>query len=423
MLNLSKVYKALEAKRALIENYSSQNLSNLKRLFALCEKLNEINHENFNKFIEASNDSFSGAIATEELTARGLVIETIDQNFDVKAWKEQILKDRITFATDGSQIEPDKNLNLFLGAVQCGWFINFHNAEQAPIKDVEFEIILAEEPSEESDKELRQEIAFQRFDKEIRTLARLIEEYGGANLPAKSSPSPLDRGNQILKSPLACQGEGVGGEVTITERGKLPIAFFDGSLTLSFVKEAKWKRRYTESVNYLISKSFEYKVPVVGFIDTSLASNLTKSLQVAFDSTSNIKISDAAFLGKFLSNWGSRSAFFKYYEKTENSVSESQIGFVYLKNSSRKNKPSRVELPLWVYEEDLLDEVLSVVLAESLVGNGYPYPIEVADSIAVLQKPERELFYELVGKRTEQEISLSSKQNSKNIRRRPKIVV
>ncbi|HEY9886491.1 MAG TPA: hypothetical protein V6C96_04445, partial [Vampirovibrionales bacterium] len=60
--------------------------------------------------------------------------------------------------------------------------------------------------------------------------------------------------------------------------------------------------------------------------------------------------------------------------------------------------------------------------AESLVGNGFPYPIEVADSVAVIQKVEKELFIETYEKKFQKDgqSNLSFKQKSKNLRRKAK---
>jgi hypothetical protein len=38
---------------------------------------------------------------------------------------------------------------------------------------------------------------------------------------------------------------------------------------------------------------------------------------------------------------------------------------------------------------------MDIVRAETVVGNGYPYPLETADAVAVLTMEDRERFYEL----------------------------
>lgn len=380
MLNLSKIQQALDAKASFIELMQEHNNLAFKNYLKNFEKLNEIDPSVFNAKIEAYSEEFSGVLATDELK-KGIKHICLEKQLicseEANLWKKQVLEDRITFAVDGSQIEPDKNWNLIFGAVQIGWFINFHNSEINPQKNLEFEIVF----SGLQEYELRQEINFKRFEKEVYILADLIKK------------------------------------VSKLEYKKLPIAFFDGSLTLSFIKDEKIKQKYLEAVNFLLQTSEQAQIPVIGYIDTSLAKNLTKSLEIAFElSEKNKYISDASLIAHFLTNWSERSAFFEYLE-------QSNIGFCYLKNSSSKTKPARLEIPLWVYKQGLINEVANVVLAESLVGNGFPYPIEVADSIAVIQNAEKEKFYEFVEKKINLQIGKSAKLKSKTIRRKPTIII
>lgn len=75
-------------------------------------------------------------------------------------------------------------------------------------------------------------------------------------------------------------------------------------------------------------------------------------------------------------------------------------------------------MPTWVYEQEgLLEEIIEVVMAESLVGNGYPYPIEVADSVAAIRHSEKEIFYNHLQKYLPVNLQKSSKNISKSNRR------
>ena len=69
-----------------------------------------------------------------------------------------------------------------------------------------------------------------------------------------------------------------------------------------------------------------------------------------------------------------------------------EIGFVYLKTTGDA-PPSRIDLPMWVYERGLLDDVMNIIRGEIIVGNGYPYVIEAADATAVIGAQDRETFY------------------------------
>jgi hypothetical protein len=79
------------------------------------------------------------------------------------------------------------------------------------------------------------------------------------------------------------------------------------------------------------------------------------------------------------------------------------IGFLYMKTAGDA-PPSRLDVPMWVYERGLLDYVVDTVRAEVIVGNGYPYPIEAADATAVLTSRDREMFYSIF-----QEFALSER--------------
>ncbi len=81
---------------------------------------------------------------------------------------------------------------------------------------------------------------------------------------------------------------------------------------------------------------------------------------------------------------------------------------------------ARVEFPYWVTEEtDWVDLVCAVLLKECEKGNGYPMVLAEAHEQAVIRAPEREAFYELIGRhlwRSGLPMGQSRKQTSK---RRP----
>jgi hypothetical protein len=67
------------------------------------------------------------------------------------------------------------------------------------------------------------------------------------------------------------------------------------------------------------------------------------------------------------------------------------VGFVYLQTTG-EGAPARLDIPAWVYEKGLIDEVVDTVRAECVVGNGYPYALETADAAAVITQSDREQF-------------------------------
>ncbi len=72
-------------------------------------------------------------------------------------------------------------------------------------------------------------------------------------------------------------------------------------------------------------------------------------------------------------------------------TNKSIVGFTYLQTTS-DSAPARLDIPSWVYEAELLHEVLDVVRAECVIGLGYPYALETADQTAVITMRDREVF-------------------------------
>ena len=113
-------------------------------------------------------------------------------------------------------------------------------------------------------------------------------------------------------------------------------------------------------------------------------------------------LTDAALLGLRM-KWGDRTPIFQcdrgkglgrpgvlgsYEEQAD------KIVFTYLKTCERK--PARLEMPRWIVEDGIHEKVLNYVRAEVIVGAGYPYAIETADQVAVIQGQDRQQFYRLL---------------------------
>jgi hypothetical protein len=388
MLSINKISKALEKKQVEISDLQNDN----KKSFDLYNKyLNQIilerqTSEKFNEKLNNNIQNFIGAEATKELNS-GLIKSNyayLNSQDKVNKWKEDILKDRIIVAVDGSQVYSDKNIELFLGAIQIGWFINYHNKNLEAEKDFDFDFIL---PDKDLDNyELKELINTKRTEAEINKLIEIIKK--------------LSKEKFIKK----------------------PLLFFDGSFTGSFEKSASKKAIYLNHIKNLLETSEKYKIPVVAYIDTSLAYNIINSLSLNFNENKKTKLSDAGLLKKFLNKWGDRSAFFKYKDSNNSNILEN-IAFSYIKNSSSKSTPSRIEIPTWILEDNLQDEIINIIMAESLIGNGYPYCIEVADSICVIQTKEKEVLYKFLNNNNILSFNLqnSNKNKSKSKRRSSKI--
>ncbi len=285
---------------------------------------------------------------------------------EARQWAYETLLGRTTFAADGSQILPSKDYSLPVAAVQVGWFENPHQPGVPYAKDLAFEILTPAEVMVRtgSDTEFSEQIVHrQRYRMECEALKRLMRAAAQRGFTAD----------------------------------KPPVAFFDSLLIISFAELLPPEQRefYVAEIVALLDTSRQTGIPLVGYVDTSLARDLVNLLQTVFALEDSPQISDAPLLATRL-KWGDRTTLFRsarrgiledYGERWRR-----EIGFIYLQTSSDA-PPSRLDLPMWVYEQGLLDYLVDTVRGEIIVGNGYPYVIESADQTAVLTTRDREVFY------------------------------
>ncbi|HKP85595.1 MAG TPA: DNA double-strand break repair nuclease NurA, partial [Blastocatellia bacterium] len=203
-----------------------------------------------------------------------------------------------------------------------------------------------------------------------------------------------------------------------------PVVFFDSLLVISFAEllPDEQRERYVADIVSLLETSRKTGIPVIGYIDTSFARDFVNMLQAAFGLPSAQRVHDAALLAPLM-KWGDRTALFRCARRgildSYGDEWRRDVAFIYLKTSSDA-PPSRVDLPLWVYERGLLDYVADVVRGEVIVGNGYPYAIEAADQTAAISAHDREMFYAIFQEFAERErlgLSIARKAISKAHRR------
>ena len=343
-----------------------------------------------------------GALPTREFAAaphlRLDFATAFAHHADARAWASEVLLGHTTVAADGSQILPNDELSIPVAAVQVAWFTNAHTREGRYVKDLAFELLPPEALLLELRGERRfseQAVSFHRFRLEVETLCRLMQELAAA-----------------------------------VPRGPLPLVFFDSSIVISFAEQLhdELGQQYINVVLELLRCSEKTGVPVVGYVDCSHARDLTKLLSVCFQLGEAARLHDAQLLGAQMA-WGARSPFFVCARGSSRNNQKSvldgfaeyrrSIGFVYLKTNAGA-PPARLEIPCWVYEQGLLDEVLDLVRAEVIVGNGYPYALETADAAAVLSGRDREVFYLLFQRFAEEQgikLRVSPKTASKARRR------
>ncbi|MEW6732541.1 MAG: DNA double-strand break repair nuclease NurA [Acidobacteriota bacterium] len=336
-----------------------------------------------------------GAIPAAEFNqAEAMVVrfrEDWSSHEAARRWAYQTLLARPTFAADGSQIMPAKELSIPVAAVQIAWFENPHTPDGRYTKDTRFEVLTPDQLliGRTPERQLSEQMVnLRRFQLEIETLC-----------------SYMERQAHKLSSDI-----------------KPPLVFFDSSMVISFAE--RWhedqRKLFLQPVIKLLDTAQETGIPVVGYVDTTYACDLAVMLKYFF--VLDIKRSPVhdAYLFRNM-RWGDRTIFFTCARAgllDEFGAHQRGVGFVYLK--ANQGLPARLDIPLWVYQRGLLDYVIDVVRAEIVVGTGYPYALATADAAAVISAQDREFFNAIFQQfitRENIDLQLSQKLRSKGYRR------
>lgn len=345
--------------------------------------------------------------------------EQFEHHQQARAWAER-LRGITTLAVDGSQLPPWRDASLPVGLIQVGLFENPHDSAQRYVKDVLVEILSPADLAEGEDMShaaasgqngagagqgglaqkrtphesfaySEQMVHLRRFELETQTLVNWMRRY--AERPAET-------------------------------RAAFPLVFYDGSLVVSFALTMPpiYRERYISAALSLLDASQSCRVPLIGYIDTSFARDVTTLLGRLFEQLPETKHLHDALLWQGVLEWGDRTpAFISARGDVLGSYGRfhEQVAFVYMQTVSHR-PPARLEFPRWMLDEGILDAVLDVVRAEVIAGNGYPYAIEAADAVAVISLRDREEFYRLFqdfAARNDLGLSFSSKALSKSRRR------
>ncbi len=377
MLDREKVIVALEQKAAQFEGYAGDLRRHRDSLQARLEKLQEKSYQELSQFLDLLGDTPMGALPTSEWDqAENLCLPFGHQwanHEEARAWALEVLTGRPVAAVDGSQLPPDKDFNIPVGAVQIGWFINPHESGVPYTKDVAFEVLgpaeLVEDVEEAVDDRIipNWRVNQERFTRECEQLCKIMADYEGVPLRSR------------------------------------PLCFFDGSLIISFATQLRPERLgpYLNAVLDLLECSRKYEAPLVAFVDRSYSHDFVTLLDrvVGAQDGEKLRLSDAGLFSTLLPNWGDRSPLF-YCDREDTFNRQNRpsfyndVAFTYVR-LTRDRVPARIEMPYWMVEAGLVDDVLDLVRAECVVGNGYPYAIETADALAVISHADRERFYGL----------------------------
>ncbi len=340
-----------------------------------------------------------GGVPSEEIERHGSLVFEFEydwQNHEqAREWAADVLAGRTTFAADGSQIFAGRETTLPVAAIQVGWFENPHDASKPYEKNARFEVLSPEDLIAGDDEPLNPEtrVGERRFHAEVRRAAEFLSKAKGWR-----------------------------------ERGeRMPLAFFDGTLLVSFaLPRTSIQESFIQAMVNLVRHSRECEVPIVGYVDRSFARDLL-SLAETYSPAGKPEqknLFDASVLQSAIVSWGGRTGFFYSRRKglgafEDSSTGRPTVGFVYLRTTAN-SVPVRLDVPAWIFEAGLLDEIVDVVRAECVIGVGYPYALETADQTAVISTRDREVFVRALqdfANREKLEFNISRKNESKGRRR------
>ncbi len=398
-----------------IKNLENQDLreENHNRLESTY-KLFEIAKENYEKLITrlAETKSLSGAnfyFATPELLSKDETLDTLHNS------KEKFSTPHITIATDGSQINP--SAHEFSGAS----LINI-GLVGIPYFDSSIPVTLSSEPTvynsldkifQTTSSDFVQDedlIAYERTLKELEELVKLAKKY-----------------SSYYKLPIVAL---VDGTLIHWHIDKFPDIYIQ-----QFIK------RFSDSILEL--KSMD--IPVVSFLSNSRSNELINMLRIfkcPFEPVnckkhcSNIEsknlpcnptleykpVFDRRLIEKRFTIEkaviGTRTILFKSNSMILNHYPEDlKIYFFYINTGT---ETARVELPAYIVNnEKLLDLTHNAIALQCKAGFGYPITLSEAHLLAVVNKTDRQVFYNLLKEqmlsKKDTKVRLSNKELKKRI--------
>jgi len=306
------------------------------------------------------------------------------------------LPDRVTIlAADGSQIAPDRHLEVDYCLINVGAIQMVHGDHHPPVTTTDSRLLYDEDLYSTYGKITEESIAIQRDLNERKILADL----------ARTAPAPI-------------------------------ITFTDGPMELWGVKEGDRAGDYRQSLDAYKSSLQELNklgAAAAGYVDKPAADLVVRLLEVMATLESELPdiktrhplrgVTDVELYTEILQP-GERSAVFAIQSKSAGFYQgQLALHFFYL-NVGRAGKPwlARVEIPAWVAARDeMLDQLHSVLVHQSQIlgARPYPYLLHRAHEAAVVSLPEKDqvtqmIIYEM-RKQGVTVGQISSKQSAKNL--------
>jgi hypothetical protein len=394
MLVKEKIAQVLEERREAFSRAVADAAKQQERYLEALDQLSRLSSADIGERL--GDEPWPGARPTPELDDRGLVVrfaEHWNSAQEARAWALERLHGISTVAVDGSQIPASKEFGVPVSLVQVAWFENPHDSGQPYRKDVCHELVT---PGDRED------------------------EIEASTLWVSFAESKLNQRRFALEMRVAVE------RIHAIQGDPPPVVLVDGSFVLSFIGRMAPQARsaYLEALFGLLNASRECRVPVLGYVDLSFASDLLTMLSQLFDLSAG-NLFDARVLAQRMDSFDRTAAFqcargdvLPHYQTPEQDHSK-ELCFLYLK-TGHDRLPARIDFPRWILEAGLLDQVIDAVRAEVVVGSGYPYALETADAAAVLTAEDRMSFFRLFhefAKSSGIELSVPGKSISKLHRR------
>lgn len=396
MLRREKVVAALEAKRTQFEGYQNEQRSQGDLRNRMLESFLKLSIDEIATRLAEREQPWPGALPTPELEqSAGLCMpfgRRWNSHQEARDWALETVRGKPIAAVDGSQIAPTKEISVPVGAVQIGWYVNFHAPGGRYEKDVSFEVLPPQEliDGDSGDGEFPDwRVNQRRFVAECERLCWLVARFASA------------------------------------PEEERPLCLFDGSFIISFAGQMRPHRAepYLRAVRVMLTVSEENRTPLVGFVDSSSSRDVVMLVNTVVGPP-NMSLTDGGLLSSLLPNWGDRSPLFvcaRNDQLSNHGYADfyKEVAFSYIRLATDR-PPARLEMPRWLVDSGRVDEIIDMIRAECVIGSGYPYAAESADAVAVLQQGDRERFYALLQQFAEREgmpFNVSRKSVSKQNRR------
>lgn len=383
-LDFTATYRELQKKK---NNFKKFNKDLSEEFLILQKHTPKIFSLSYNDIISQISQKSKpcGAIPSKEYN-KGLYIPFSNKFLNLPEminWAKKNLLQKTVVASDGSQIYSSQEYSIPVALIHVARCRNDHSIEKKYSKDTLIRILSPEE--------------------------LLLEESGRKK--KTFSQEPVD----CIRFKMECDLLTQEMEIIKNEIPKINQAYFimDGSLILSFLDRSnpKIQEVHLQSLKNAIAESRKTKYPLIGYVDSSRAKDVVN--MVAYLSPLNLKsinyISDSTVIEKYFREnleinmkFGDRTCSFicdrnePVYKKYPSEIKQG-IAFFYIKLNSEQL--ARVEFPDYILNnEEIIDELANIIIAESIIGQGYPHIIDQVHHAAVIHAKERSKFYRLFQK-------------------------